>query len=258
MHPDGPGTHGRRQLEGEEGLDFPDLTYWGDTLSATNKQADSLRIGFVNIRGFGSFAGHYKNKQFATFVTAYHFDVIGTAENNVNWRRCPVPDRPWDRSRPWWPTRHVSYAQAIDPIMRDFFEQRGGTAVWTNGPMVHRAADKGGDSYGRWSWTRFRGQDNRWLRVISAYRPCHNPRDEFSTYKQHLRLLPPGSPEPRLAFIQDLRTQLSQWKDCGDLLIVMLDANEDVQRGPVHEMFSALELINVMYDKAFPSFPQPV
>ena len=92
---------GRSQLEGEEGLDFPDLTYWGDTLRATSKPADSIRIGFVNIRGFGLFAGHYKNKQFATFVTAYHFDILGTAENNVNWRRCLVPDRPWDCSRPW-------------------------------------------------------------------------------------------------------------------------------------------------------------
>ena len=91
--------------------------------------------------------------------------------------------------------------------------------------------------------------------MISAYRPCHNLRDEFSTYKQHLRLLPSGSPKPRLAFVQDLQLQLSRWKECGDLLIVMLDANEDVCLGPVHDMFSSLELLNVMYDKAFPLFP---
>jgi len=94
--------------------------------------------------------------------------------------------------------------------------------------------------------------------VISAYRPCHNLQDEFSTYKQHLRLLPSGSPEPRLAFVQDLQRQLSLWKDGGDLLIVMLDTNEEVCVGPVHDMFSSLELLNVMYAKAFPLFPQQV
>ena len=65
MHQTGEDSAGRRQLEGEAGMDFPDLTYWGDTLSGSNKKADSIRIGFVNIRSLGIFADHYKNKQLA-------------------------------------------------------------------------------------------------------------------------------------------------------------------------------------------------
>ena len=96
MHQTGEDSAGRRQLEGEAGRDIPDLTYWGDTLSGSNKQADSIRIGFVNIRSLGTFADHYKNKQLSTFIEDYDFDTFGTAENNVNWRACKVEDCPLD------------------------------------------------------------------------------------------------------------------------------------------------------------------
>ena len=137
-------------------------------------------------------------------------------------------------------------------------EQQGGTAVWTRGSMVHRAAEKGGDPLGRWAWTRFRGQNNRWLRVVSGYRPVFNLNDLNSTYNQHLRLLPPSSPEPRKAFLDDLGSQLSSWHTQGDLLVVMLDANEDVRLPTIATVFESLSLINVMYDPSLPLFPQPI
>ena len=168
---------GRSQRERKEGLDYPPLSYWGDTLCATKKQKDSLRIGFVNINGFGSSADSAKDKQFSGYVRAYNFDVMGTSENNVNWRRCSVRDRSHERSRQWWQLRHASVAyNSKDKAMDGFYVQQGGTGVWTRGPMVHRVAEKGGDPLGRWAWVKLRGRQDQTLTCMALYRP--NPRQE--------------------------------------------------------------------------------
>ena len=239
-------------------MDFPPLSYWGGTFCASTKHGNTLRIGFVNIRGFGSSSYAPKNKQFACFAAAYEFDVIGTAENNVNWKSVPIADRPLDRSLGWWQSRHVSYSFITsDPVMQGIKEQRGGTAVWTRNSLVHRASEKGGDSLGHRAWTRFRGQNNQWLRVVSAYCPVVNTSDLNSTYNQQLRLLPSTSRHPRDTFLVDLQSTLAQWSALGDLLIVMLDANQDVRFGALAQVFGELDMINAMYDP-LPLFHHPV
>ena len=90
-------------MEQRGGLDSPPLLYWGDSLAGITKQDKTIRIGFVNIRGFGASSTSAKNKQFAWFAQQYGFDVLGTAENNVNWKALPIGDRPFERSRGWWP-----------------------------------------------------------------------------------------------------------------------------------------------------------
>ena len=122
-------------MERKDGLDYPSLLYWGDPLSVA-KQPQTFRIAFVNIRGFGKSADLAKNKQFSCFDASYAFDVIGTAENNVNWRQCSVKDRPYECYLRWWHLRHVSYAYSSrDKAMSGFFIQQeallsGFVALW--------------------------------------------------------------------------------------------------------------------------------
>ena len=110
--------------------------------------------------------------------------------------------------------------------------------------MVHRVAESGKDRYGRWAWTRYRGLANRWFRVIAAYRPCMS-REPNSVYQQQLRNFPPGKADPRKAFVEDLHWDLSQWLSDGDVLLVMLDANDSVLSCPLYDMFSSLSLVNL-------------
>ena len=93
--------------------------------------------------------------------------------------------------------------------------------------------------------------------MVAAYCPVFNTHNLNSTYNQHLRLLPPSSPDPREAFWTDLEVQLSSWHQQGDQLIIMLDANDDVRLSAIVACFSVFDLINVMYDSSLPSFDQP-
>jgi len=56
--------------------------------------------------------------------------------------------------------------------------QFGGTALWSLGLMAHRIYGSGHDEsrLGSGVWTRYRGRNNRSLRIFSAYRPTPKHR----------------------------------------------------------------------------------
>ena len=91
-------------MEGNGGMDFPPITYWGHALSPTTKHTQAIRLGFRNIRGIGQFCGHHKSSFLSSFVAGYDFDVFGVAETNVNWSALPIADRAYERSTNWWRT----------------------------------------------------------------------------------------------------------------------------------------------------------
>jgi hypothetical protein len=45
-----------------------------------------------------------------------------------------------------------------------------------------------------------------------------------------------------VAFCEDLHAQLSLWIEAGDQIFVGLDANNDLHKGPVNDMFSSLHM----------------
>ena len=229
-------------MDGLSDVDSSGGAYWGDALSPL-KDPKHCRIGFVNINGLGLFTLHNNNLEFHSFATRYDFDVFGMAETNVNWQAVPVHDRLHERSRSWWPLRHVSfsYLRHDQPLQRER-HQYGGTAVWTRNSMVHRVASSGQDRYGRWAWTRFRGTNNRCLRVVAAYRPCYSTEPN-SVFQQQLRNFPASRSDPRQVFLDDLRVALTAWLAEGDALLVMLDANDDVLQGDIPELFTSLSLV---------------
>ena len=66
--------------------------------------------------------------------------------------------------------------------------QPGGVARLTTKKLAYKVADKGvdGTSLGIWAWTRFKGENNRMLRVATVYRPCKKG-GLSSAYVQQLR-----------------------------------------------------------------------
>jgi hypothetical protein len=56
---------------------------------------------------------------------------------------------------------------------------------------------------------------------------------------------------PREAFIVDFEQQANKWQEEGDLLVVCLDANEDVREGPVSDMFERLGLQEVILTRHY-------
>jgi len=94
---------------------------------------------------------------------------------------------------------------------------------------------------GRWCGFRVKGKGDVATRIITAYQPCHSPRNRINTvYSQHLRYFEAkGIHEcPRKLMTRDLGEMLRKWRSEGDRLIVFLDANKDLTRGHMHQMLS--------------------
>jgi hypothetical protein len=126
----------------------------------------------------------------------------------------------------------------------------GGTAQITTGACSHRATASGADEsgMGRWVWTLFAGKNNIKLRVLSGYRPNPDSNDRpgtvFSQQERHLRSQNDDR-DPRRAFIKDLEAQLDVWMTAGNLIIIGLDANDNVRTGPVNAMLRNRGLVEV-------------
>ena len=87
---------------------------------------------------------------------------------------------------------------------------------------------------GRWSWYLLEGEPGYKTRVITAYAPCGDKTSDIATvYKQQWRYIQEKGlkTNPKSMFREDLLHALRQWKQEGDRLILMMDANENVQTG---------------------------
>ena len=92
---------------------------------------------------------------------------------------------------------------------------------------------------GRWTWTLYMGKNDTKLRVISGYRPNPDYTDRpGSVYSQQERSLREREDDrnPRKAFTQDLATDLDAWTSAGNLIIIGMDANDNVRNGEVNTM----------------------
>lgn len=129
--------------------------------------------------------------------------------------------------------------------------QPGGTMVLSLNTAAHRVFEIGKDTtgLGRWSWSRYRGRHDLILHVISAYRPCI-PQDpgENTTHSQHQRYLDAHNDtrHPRNAMLEDLESHITQYKNQGDQIVVLMDCNEDVRRARITTWLQRLELTDVI------------
>ena len=101
---------------------------------------------------------------------------------------------------------------------------------------------------GKWAWTWYARVGGVHLRIIFGYRP-NNRGGKRSVFNQQERMMlgKGDTHNPRWASWEDLRKELKQWKEQGNQLIVMLDANEDVLSPLVTNKLedSYLDLVNV-------------
>jgi len=73
----------------------------------------------------------------------------------------------------------------------------------------------------------------------------------MSVYAQHQRYFDKRKDDvcPRQAFVRDLSKEMESWRDMGDQIIVALDANEDMRKGPVSEAFRKQGLREVLMER---------
>jgi hypothetical protein len=93
--------------------------------------------------------------------------------------------------------------------------------------------------------------------VISGYCPnpdlSDRPGKIYSQHERHLRTINDFR-DPRRAFIKDLETKLELWMTEGNLIVIGIDANDNVQTGDVNTMMCSKGLIEV-HLKRHPQLP---
>ncbi len=229
--------------------------YWGDDIA--KKPAHILRLGFQNIGGFSFSSGSNKDDKIRHGINLWEFDIVGLAELNIDWRLIPEQDRLYFRTKPWWKTVHISstHNTTSPPIQR---KQFGGTALLSLGSVVHHITGTGSDpsGLGRWTWSLYRGKNQRLLKVYTAYRP-NPPSGPFSVYAQHQLFFTSQNNDrcPRKVFLEDISADIQQSSEEGAHILVMLDGNEDMRLSSIASYFSRLHLREVILSKHGTSAP---
>jgi hypothetical protein len=220
---------------------------WADYL-VIPKPNNTFRYIFQNIQGLPVNPHSHKHQQIITALHDTFADIFSMAKLNLNFRVLS-PTAQWAERFQRLRRNHSIHTYNRHDSSQDNL-LFGGAAQITVGACSHRATSSGADEsgMGRWVWTLFAGKNNTKLRVISGYRPNPDSMDRpGSVYSQQERRLSTLKDDrnPRRAFIQDLKTQIDLWIIEGNLLIIGLDANDNVRTGDVNAMLRSRGLLDV-------------
>jgi len=196
----------------------------------------TFRVGFLNHGGFATVAekGKRKEEQLRKHITKYKFSSMCLTEHNVHWNSIPVDERLEERTADWFEklATNTTYYKNC-PVKSP--QQYGGCDNWSIDKAAYRILSRGSDKsgLGRWCWTRYRGKNNKSLRVVAAYRPVENKTGPDSVWNQQksyfLNKMVPRN--PRTIFNSDLAIEAASWIEAGDQIIIGVDANEQLTGG---------------------------
>jgi hypothetical protein len=220
------------------------------------KAEDTIRIGFNNVNGIGMRKEDKKNRDIHQFIKCGDFDIFGITETNVHWKN--NGQHVGDITYGWFRRKHFSYQYYKDyPCTAKF--QSGGVLQIAIGEITSRVIKHGGDDsgLGRWTWHVLQGQQNRVLRVVTAYRPVRNMSNAGSVWNQHqyhsaLHQLD-GNPHDR--WIRDLIAELSTWIQQGESTILMVDLNDNVLTGKAAVALQQMGMIDALSSRHGPNIP---
>ena len=229
-------TTSTRQKRQREDTD-PTNEAWGDPM--TSKADNCYRICFENINGLG-FDVHHNIKQdrFITWARENEVDAMGWAELNINWRMATPSEKLRERLRPGrWDKMSVSTAHNIHEKLTKY--QPGGVSLVTFDQLSQRVSSSGSDpsGLGRWTWQCIRCR-TRNIRIVTAYQPNITIGEEkqtvYAQHKRYLRYIQKTNMCPRETFRQDLSNALRPWMEANEVIILLMDANDDLRDGPTH------------------------
>ena len=170
------------------------------------------------------------------------------------WHKLASRKRLEERTMGWFETLHrsVAYNYRDREAKR---HQYGGVTIFSINNAASQIMGSGRDmtGLGRWTWTKYRGRNGIVTRVVCSYRPCAPTGTDkiFSVYAQQQRFFDEQLDDicPREAFVRDLCNEIDTWLEQGEQLIVALDANEELRRGPVSTAFQQRNLREVLLSR---------
>jgi len=163
-------------------------------------------------------------------------DIFGFTEANTCWDIVPENQQLARYTCGWW--ENSQWSLSYNRLEKDNpIYQPGGTGIVCVNQVAHKTLKPGDDlsGLGRWCWTRIRGPQNFYLRIISMYRPCET-NSPMSTYQQHACHLTSNNcyEYPRKAILSDIMQEIRKWQEDGNHIIVLTDFNNAVTDATAH------------------------
>jgi hypothetical protein len=222
---------------------------FGDVIS--RKPDRILRIWLQNINRLPALRNSVKSKKLISTIAHKQIDIALMTEVGLCWKLVHNSDQWHERTREAFQTTRSSFAYNTNELNMTSTVQFGGVGIMATDDAAHRVIAQGHDptGLGRWTWLRLAGKQHHFLRVVAAYRPVPSYTHGPSTvHAQHERYLFENhrDEDPRTAFYNDLKISINEWKAQGDLVIVGIDANEDVRNGDTSRTFSELDMREVI------------
>ena len=228
--------------------------YYGDLLEP--KKKNIFRGISVQLAGLPVDPTHCKHEEFIQAVVDHDADVVAIQEVGLNFNQLGVNGQ-WKKRIGWntWLNGHrcktINAWNSKDHVKQ--VQQHGGVAILARGDTCFYAAGAGTDpsKMGRWCWTRYRGKNEHYLRVVSFYRPCDSKGGERTVSAVQRRCLQDDDDvrDPRKAFLEDFQLEIESWTDAGDALVICGDINDDILGGTVEEFFEDLGLRHLIFSK---------
>ena len=194
--------------------------YFGDLLEPKKKHV--FRGVSVQLGGFPVKPTDSKHEDFIAAMIDHEVDVVAIQEVGINFSRMGVEGQ-WKKRIGWntWLNGHhcktVNAWNSLDHVTEA--KQYGGVAILAYGETSFYAAGSGIDpsKMGRWCWTRYRGKDEKYLRVVSFYRPVPSAPTGVKTVSAVQRRCLQDEDDirnPRQAFLEDFRAEVQTVARC--------------------------------------------
>ncbi len=209
---------------------------YGNQGSSPDKWRDqTIRLYFQNVNGIrlqdvGSDATEL-------FMQLHNIeaDIFGLVETQVHCRSQHVQRQIQDCQRRVFKTCKMFTCSSEEEWDRDW--KPGGTLLGIAGPLSGRVRTHHKDRFGRWIQVDLLGRDGRIVTLICAYQVVqekgeHGARTTYSQQVRMMRLEGVLDPDPRKAFISDLKTLVTQLRTADHDIILMGDFNELIGSKP--------------------------
>jgi hypothetical protein len=223
-----------------------DIIPYGDVLD--NKADGVWRIGFQNVHGT-HLQPQMAGMEETDAMLSMQIDTLGLAETNLSWTQ---DNKMILKSLIDIAFGYTGRCVAASCPSERLYYQPGGTAMIARGANAGRIHEQGSDEFGSFTWSAYRGREGQGVLLFSAYRVCQkkSTRAGVDTLKtqQYVAMREAGdkSPDPRNNIFRRMSDIISKWEQRGYHPIVMIDANSDLDDGPMREFIIRHNLKDVI------------
>ena len=208
----------------------------------TPKKFGFTRIAFENVNSLGVGAKSQFNNEFRKvtrikqLARQLELDILGHAETRANW---PLLHHHRQLSQLFQSDTQLRTVTGHNSHEQYSTTQEGGTSLMAFDEIATKVTSTSSDEtgLGRWCSMLFEGKEGYKCRVITAYQPCKQPKNGHysTTYNQHRRYFRKRKVKtcPRELFRVHLLKDLTSWQQNEEKLILLMDANECLETGPL-------------------------